>query len=164
MPAARRSEIVFVATYRPATADADSSAQVGSRDAEMDARVARHRAERPSAWRTLEAPAKIAESVSALSPQARGVIVDCLTLWISDRLDQDDASILRDWKNELAGLKQLGVPVIVVGNEVGWSLVPADPLMRRFRDLTGLLSQITAAASERASLMVAGYEIILKGN
>ena len=157
MSAEETAKIVFVATYRLPT---DSSGQVVT-DSEMALRVARHRSERP-AWRTLEAPAKIADALTALRPAATGVVVDCLTLWVSDRLDWDDAAILAAWEDELAGLRRLNVPVIIVGNEVGWSFVPELAVLRRFRDLTGVVSQKTAAAADEAWLVVAGCPLALK--
>jgi adenosylcobinamide kinase/adenosylcobinamide-phosphate guanylyltransferase len=152
-----RARIVFVATYRLETR-ADGTVPA---DAEMAARIARHRAERPN-WRTLEAPGKIAEAICALQPPVTGVVMDCLTLWLADRLDWKDGEILGTWENELAELRSLGVPVVIVGNEVGWSLVPESPILRRFRDLTGVLSQNTAAAADEAWLVVAGCPIQLK--
>ena len=146
--------IVFVATYRSqARTEREASA-----DPEMSARIARHRAERPG-WRTLEAPEKIADALAALQPSATGVVIDCLTLWVSDRLESDDAEILLAWENELVGLRRLNVPVIIVSNEVGWSPVPELPVLRRFRDLTGVLSQKTATAADDAWLGVAGCPI-----
>ena len=153
----QKADIVFVATYRlPQKADHHAPP-----DEEMWLRVQRHRAERPS-WRTLEAPRSIAETLASMRPLPTGVVIDCLTLWISDRLELDDATITTSWENELAALRRLGVPVIVVGNEVGWSLVPESLLLRRFRDLTGVLSQITAAAADEAWLLVAGCAVLLK--
>jgi adenosylcobinamide kinase/adenosylcobinamide-phosphate guanylyltransferase len=158
LSAERQCEIVFVATYR---ATRNTAAGAPEQDSEMAARIARHRAERP-AWRTLEAPAEIAKALADLNPKPSGVVIDCLTLWLSDRLEREDEAILKAWRNELVGLRELGVPVIIVGNEVGWSLVPESPVLRRFRDLTGLLSQNTAAAADEAWLVVAGCPIPLK--
>ena len=143
-------DVVFVATYRR-----------GADDGEMTERVRRHRAERP-AWRTVEAPRSIAEALAELQPRPSGVIVDCLTLWVSDRMDQSDEAILSRWNGELAWLAQQSYPAVIVGNEVGWSLVPEEPALRRFRDLTGSIGQQTAAAADEAWLMVAGCGVRLK--
>jgi adenosylcobinamide kinase/adenosylcobinamide-phosphate guanylyltransferase len=142
--------VVFVATYRP-TAD----------DPEMDDRVRRHRAERP-AWRTLEAPADASAALAAISPAPSGVVIDCLTLWLSDRLGCDDDRILSLWDEQLCGMRSADWPTVVVGNEVGWSLVPDSPVLRRFRDLAGMLAQRTASAADEAWLMVAGCPLRLK--
>src|SRR5579862_6435576 len=118
-------EVAFVATYRS-----------HDDDAEMSERVRRHRAARPP-WRTLEAPDDIAAAVGALDPAASGVLIDCLTLWISDRLDRSDEVLITEWDRQLVGLAALACPIVVVTNEVGSGLVPFDPLERRFRDLAG---------------------------
>lgn len=143
--------VVFVATYRPATVDP-----------EMDDRVRRHRAERPTTWRTLEAPEDAAAALAAMSPPPTGVIVDCLTLWTSDRFARTDDEIVAAWDAQLACFTAAPWPVVIVGNEIGWSPVPPDPALRRFRDLAGTLGQHTAAAADEAWLMVAGCAVRLK--
>lgn len=143
--------VVFVATYRPP----DRS------DAEMDERVRRHRAERP-AWRTLEAPEDIAGELARLDPSPSGVVIDCLTLWTSDRFACTDEELLAAWDDQLAFLSSAPWPVVVVSNEIGWAPVPADPALRRFRDLVGTLGQRTAAAAHEAWLLVAGCPVRLK--
>lgn len=143
--------VVFVATYR----------LPNNTDAEMDERVRRHKAERPG-WRTLEAPIDIADSLGRLNPAPSGVIVDCLTLWTSDRFALTDDEILRAWQSELAHFKGSPWPVVVVSNEIGWTPVPPDPALRRFRDIVGTLGQRTAAAATEAWLMVAGCPIRMK--
>lgn len=143
-------DVVFVATYRTSPADV-----------EMAARVQRHRAERP-AWRTLEAPADIAGALAALQPPPSGVAIDCLTLWLGDRVELPDETILAAWDDQLARLRAAPWPVVIVGNEIGWSLVPEHAELRRFRDLAGALAQKTAAAAAEAWLMVAGCAVKLK--
>ncbi len=142
--------VVFVATYRPDPADA-----------EMRERVARHRAERPG-WRTLEAPNDIASALAEVSPPPSGVVIDCTTLWLADRLEFPDEEILGAWRRALAFLRQVPFPSVIVGNEVGWSLVPDHAVLRRYRDLAGTVGQLTAAAAEDAWLMVAGCAVRLK--
>lgn len=141
---------VFLATYR-----------VDPTDTEMVERVRRHQAERPG-WRTLEAPRDPAAALAALTPAPDGVLMDCLTQWASDRFDDSDVAILAEWDRQLAAFKAAPFPVVIIGDEIGWSLVPADPAMRRFRDLVGWLGQRTAAAADVALLMVAGLPITLK--
>ena len=144
------SDAVFVATYR---ADA--------LDPEMMERVRRHRAERP-AWRTLEAPLDVAASLAQLTPPPSGVVLDCLTLWASARLADSDADIRKSWTEQLAEFKAAPWPSIIVGNELGWSVVPPDAQTRRFRDLAGILAQQTAAAADDAWLVVVGRPLRLK--
>ena len=141
--------VVFVATYRP------------GEDEDMRARVARHQAERPG-WRTLEAPGDPAAALAALNPAPSGVLMDCQTLWLSDRLDLEDAAILQAWEAQLAAFRAAPWPVLIVGNEVGWSPVPERALTRRFRDLAGWLGQRSAAAADEAWLLVAGCPLRLK--
>lgn len=142
--------VVYVATYRSQPTDP-----------EMSDRVQRHRAERP-AWRTLEAPEDLATALHGLVPVPSGVIIDCLTLWLADRLEQPEPTVLNAWSEQLARLGAAAWPVIVVGNETGWGPVPEHAALRRFRDLAGLLAQRTAAAADEAWLMVAGCAVRLK--
>ncbi len=142
--------VVFVATYRS-----------DERDAEMMARISRHRAERP-AWRTLEAPDDAAASLAALSPPPSGVILDCLTLWASARFADSDEQIEARWIEQLTAFQAAPWPTIIVSNELGWSLVPADAAARRFRDLAGTLAKHTASAADEAWLIVAGCPLKLK--
>ncbi len=143
--------VVFVATYR-----SDGS------DDEMAERVRCHRAERPASWRTLEAPADIAQGLADLRPAPSGAMVDSLVLWLADRLDQDDASLTAAWERQLDGFSAAPHPVIVVGDEIGWGPVPMDKELRRFRDLACVLGQRTAARASEAWLMVAGCSVRLK--
>lgn len=148
------SDAVFVATYAN-----------DGHDPEMMERVRRHRAERPG-WRTLEAPLEqpldISADLAILSPRPSGVIIDCLTLWAAARLGDSDESITDAWRLELSAFIAAPWPTIVVSNELGWSLVPPDPLARRFRDLAGTLAQLTSAAADQVWLMVAGCSLRLK--
>lgn len=143
-------QVVFVATYRS-----------DERDAEMMERVRRHRAERP-AWRTLEAPVDAAASLASLAPPPSGVILDCLTLWASARFADSDEQIEADWSAQLSAFRTAPWPIIIVNNELGWSLVPADAAARRFRDLAGTLARNTASSADEAWLMVAGCPVRLK--
>jgi adenosylcobinamide kinase/adenosylcobinamide-phosphate guanylyltransferase len=144
-------EVVFIATYR---SDPD--------DAEMIERVRLHRAERNAKWRTLEAPPDIARALGELRPAPSGAVIDSLTLWLADRFDQDDSSLIAAWERQLDRFSAAPHPVIIVGDEIGWAPVPIDTALRRFRDLAGLLGQRTAARASQAWLMVAGCGVRLK--
>ena len=87
--------------------------------------------------------------------------MDCLTLWLSDRMDQPDEAILGAWLGQLEAFARAPWPAVIVGNEVGWSPVPEDAAVRRFRDLAGWLGQATARAADEAWLMVAGCALRL---
>ncbi len=121
-------------------------------DAEMAERIARHRAERGAGWRTVEAPLELA---AALGEAGDVVLVDCLTLWLSNLMlagrDVEAATA-----GLLAALEGAAVPVVLVSNEVGMGLVPETPLGRAFRDAQGRLNQRVAAAVARVDFVVAG--------
>ena len=144
-------DVVFAATYR---------SDFG--DAEMVERVRLHRAERSSRWRTLEAPDDIVQALGDLRPAPSGVVIDSLTLWLADRFQQDDASLIAEWERQLDRFGAAAYPAIIVGDEIGWAPVPMDKALRRFRDLAGLLGQRTAARASQAWLMVAGCGVRLK--
>jgi adenosylcobinamide kinase / adenosylcobinamide-phosphate guanylyltransferase len=149
--------VAFVATYKP-----------DSTDDEMEARILRHQTERPRGWRTLEAPNDIAAALCGLSPAPTCALIDSLVTWLAvkagfaDAPALDDEAILAEWDRELAAFLAAPWPVIVIGDEVGWSLVPMERELRRFRDLAGFLNQRTAAAATEAWLMVAGQAVRLK--
>lgn len=143
--------VVYAATYR-----------VDAEDAEMLERIRRHREERPSTWRTLEAPGDMASTIAHLQPPPSGVLFDCLTVWLAGRMEASDEAIRDGWDRVLRYFQQAPWPTVIVGNEVGWSLVPEEPELRRFRDLAGWLAQATAAAADEAWLCVAGCPVRLK--
>lgn len=130
-------------------------------DPEMAERIGAHRARRDASWRTIEAPRDLA---AALSTSAnRPVLVDCLTLWLSNIM-LADADVENEMHRLEAVLAAMASPVVLVANEVGFGIVPEHPLGRRFRDLQGLLNQRIAARADRVVLLVAGLPLALKGN
>ena len=131
-------------------------------DDEMRARIAEHRARRDAAWQTLEAPHALTRAVQE-APNKIPVVVDCLTLWLSNRLlaDADTGKETEELANVLAARSG---PTILVSNEVGLGIVPENPLARRFRDLQGCLNQRIAARADRVVLMVAGLPLVVKGS
>jgi len=152
-------------------------------DDEMRSRIAAHQTERPGDWETLESPRDLSGDIDRLLVAHRDrfgvVIIDCLTLWVSNvllTLDQmDDAeTILAEQTAALIDTmrrhspRPVGSDVrarwwIIVSNEVGLGIVPSTPLGRRYRDALGRVNKIIAAASSEATLMVAGLDIHLKG-
>lgn len=126
-------------------------------DEEMAVRIDRHRRERPPHWATVEEPRDLASAIRTVEAGS-AVIVDCVTLWVSNlMLDglADDA--IRDRAAEAAGVaRRHDGKVIAVTNEVGGGVVPATELGRRFADLLGLVNQAWVERSERTALVVAG--------
>jgi len=130
-------------------------------DAEMTARIAAHRARRGPFWRTIEAPLRIAEVVAAETRPGRPLLIDCLTLWLSNLMMAETA--LDDEFSALdAALHEARGPVVLVANEVGLGLVPETPLGRAFRDAAGRLNQDIAAHADRVVFMAAGLPLVLK--
>ena len=138
-----------------------ATAQAG--DADMAARIARHRAERPAHWRTVEEPYDVAARLRGCGADADGIVVDCLTLWVSNLMLRGDAD---EWVvkqvEELAALLPLAADVTLVSNEVGEGVHPPTAEGRRFRDLLGTVNQRVAAAADRVVLMVAGIPLVVK--
>jgi adenosylcobinamide kinase / adenosylcobinamide-phosphate guanylyltransferase len=129
-------------------------------DAEMTARIAAHRARRGPQWQTVEAPRSLAAALT--SCWTMPVLVDCLTLWLSN-LMLGEADIDGEIAELETALAAAYAPVVLVANEVGYGIVPDHPLGRRFRDLQGLLNQRMAALAERVVLVVAGLPLAVKG-
>ena len=130
-------------------------------DAEMEERIARHRADRGSRWRTLEAPLDLPDAIGLAAREADAVLVDCLTLWLSNRM-LAGADLAADRAALAASLAAAAGPVVLVANEVGLSIVPDNALARRFRDEAGWLNQTVAALAGEVHLMVAGLSIRMK--
>ncbi len=130
-------------------------------DAEMAARIARHRRERPAAWETIEAPLALAAAIAG-APDGSCVIVDCLTLWTSNMLAGPQAGETEARALQAArAARDRGGLTIAVSNEVGLGIVPANPLARSYRDLLGRVNAIWAAAADSAYLLVAGRALAL---
>ncbi len=142
--------VVFVATAE-------------ARDDEMAARIARHRAERPAHWQTVEAPLDLADALRRASPDDV-VVVDCLSLWVSNLLEtgltDDD---LQRRAEEVAALAAARTgATIAVSNEVGMGIVPMHELGRRYRDVLGRVNATWAEAADEAVLVVAGRALALE--
>lgn len=134
-------------------------------DGEMRDRVARHKAERSPAWTSLETPVALVETVAEHSRKADVILIDCLTLWVSNLLmGNDDTQILENHlKNLTVALGRAECPVMLVTNEVGTGIVPENKLARRFRDLAGFVNQRVAESAEVVIWMVAGIPVVIKG-
>ncbi len=135
-------------------------------DVEMDERIAQHRAERPAGWRTLEVPHELAEAIRTHAEPKQFLIVDCLTLWLTNLMlapDADDKTVTLQCDGLVKTLASASGPVLLVSNEIGLGLVPETALGRRFRDAQGRLNQAIAKVAQRVVFVAAGLPIRLKG-
>ncbi len=141
--------VTFVATAR-------------ATDPEMEARIARHRADRPEAWRLVEAPRGFGRAVAEATTPV--VVLDCLAVGLANALvEEGEAAALAELAELVAALGRRGRTAIVVSNEVGMGVVPPSPLGRRFRDLLGGANQRLAGLADAVYLFVAGQAVRLKG-
>lgn len=161
--------VLYVATASLTTGAAAAGRTV---DAEMVARIEQHRAQRPSTWITLEEPYDLDRAVTRQlrqNPRINAVLIDCLTLWLSNWLvktnpagAQDARQLLERAEATASALASLPCPVVAVTNEVGWGVVPAYPLGRLFRDLAGRVNQIFARRAESVYVVWAGIPVEIK--
>ena len=133
-----------------------------ARDEEMRERILHHRAERPAHWNTTEAPLQLAGALATTRNQF--VVVDCLTLWLSNWLCREDAA---GWAAERqAFLQEIAAarraPLLLVSNEVGFGIVPENALARQFRDEAGRLHQDIARIASAVTLVIAGISLFVK--
>lgn len=128
-------------------------------DEEMRARIATHRARRNADWRTVDAPLALAEALAAAGDAP--VLVDCLTLWLTN-LMLGERDVAAATEGLLAALDGRAAPTVLVANEVGLGIVPEHRLGRDFRDQAGLLHQRIAARAARVLFMVAGLPMVVK--
>ncbi len=130
-------------------------------DGEMRDRISRHRADRDSRWHTVEAPLALAEAIRSADGAAVVMLVDCLTLWVSNLLlGEHDIDAAND---ALVGaIAAAQARIVFVSNEVGYGIVPDNALARRFRDVAGILNQRVAGAVDRVELVAAGLPLRLK--
>lgn len=130
-------------------------------DMEMSARILAHKARRGANWTTVEAPLALPEALGASAAPGRAILVDCLTLWLSNLMhaghDVDEAA-----DDLVAALGGLGCPVVFVANEVGLGIVPDNPLARRFRDHAGRLNIRMGERADRVVFVAAGLPLLMK--
>ena len=133
-------------------------------DKEMEERVSLHRKQRGRAWTTLEVPAHLPEEISKNSQKKNVILVDCLTLWISNLIleNNDQETIDGHIRNLVRSLEKAQCPIILVSNEVGTGIVPENRLARRFRDIAGFTNQRVAACADKVIWMVAGIPVGVK--
>lgn len=144
-------EVIYIATAQ-------------AHDAEMHARIAHHRASRPAHWQTVEEPIALAATLQHYATPRRLLLVDCLTLWLTNLLCSTETECLaRETQALLTCLPQLPADLLLVSNEVGLGIVPLGELTRRYVDHAGQLHQQLAAQADTVIFMVAGLPQVLKG-
>ncbi len=158
----RSSHVVYIATARAEEIDSDR---------EMRERVARHRADRPANWLTVEEPLDLSRAVRE-APVEATVLIDCVTLWVSNLMwehrelaaqAQEELILSRVDDLILASRRSAGAgEIIIVSNEVGGGLAPDSPVGRAFRDLQGFANQRLARAADKVIFVVAGLPLLLK--
>ncbi len=130
-------------------------------DGEMAERIAAHRRRRPVEWETVEAPHELVDALTAQAGADRLLVVDCLTLWLANRLGEGDRREA-PWAGLVDALPGLAGEIVLVSNEVGFGIVPDNAIARRFRDSAGCMNQAVAAQCERVTLVAAGCPLTLK--
>ena len=132
-------------------------------DKEMNKRIALHKNERPSQWRTIEEPIYLAHAIQKNATEQSVILVDCLTLWLSNLLCLDDESLFDKQKHALLNcIVSLPGRLIMVSNEVGQGIIPDNALARRFVDEAGWLHQALAVTCDRVTFVTAGIPQQLK--
>lgn len=145
-------EVVYIATSQPL-------------DGEMNSRVAQHRARRPAHWALVEEPLALARTLQEQAAPGRCLLVDCLTLWLTNLLMLEDARRLNAEREALlACVERLPGRILLVSNETGLGVVPLGELTRRYVDEAGWLHQALAERSQRVLFTVAGLPMVLKGD
>jgi adenosylcobinamide kinase / adenosylcobinamide-phosphate guanylyltransferase len=153
----RFAEGLVMASGRPRTYIA--TAQVW--DAEMQAKVETHRIDRGGDWHTIEAPCDVAAALNQV-PADAVVLLDCATMWLTNIM-LAEGDLAAETSALLAALAACPAPVVVVTNELGWSIVPDNALARRFRDAQGRLNQQLAAQAGLVVAVISGLPLVLKG-
>ncbi|HWU85014.1 MAG TPA: bifunctional adenosylcobinamide kinase/adenosylcobinamide-phosphate guanylyltransferase, partial [Rhodocyclaceae bacterium] len=149
--AASGRAVTYIATADPADL---------AEDKEMLARIAHHRAQRPAAWLLVEEPLYLATLLKTLAAPEKLLLVDCLTLWLSNLLHKDE--VLKETQALLDVLPTLPGHIILVSNEVGMGIVPLGELTRRYVDEAGRLHQQIAALADSVTFVAAGIPLQLK--
>ena len=134
-------------------------------DREMQRRVTHHQHARPASWRTIEPPADPVRAIAKLDKTVDGIIIDCLTMYVSGLLTKrhSDTAIQQRIRRLCQAIQRVSYPVIMVTNEVGAGVVPTHRLGRRFRDLAGLANQMAAHDADQVVVLIAGIPMQLKG-
>jgi adenosylcobinamide kinase/adenosylcobinamide-phosphate guanylyltransferase len=136
-------------------------------DEEMKKRILHHQKERRTLFHTIEEPVHLERAVAALPSDTEVAIVDCLTVWIGNlyhQLHEDEAMVRARIDRFLKALVQVSCDLILVTNEVGWGIVPENPMAREYRDILGFLNRRIAEKADLVYLLCCGIPLILKGD
>ncbi|MCL4491439.1 MAG: bifunctional adenosylcobinamide kinase/adenosylcobinamide-phosphate guanylyltransferase [Nitrospirae bacterium] len=132
-------------------------------DGEMAERIRKHKEERPEEWSTLEEPLKVAGLLKNIRSSYDVVLIDCLTLWLSNVLLGNEEGLTDTIDEFISALRECtAASVYIVSNEVGLGLVPDNALARKFRDISGELNQRVAGIADEVYLVVAGMPLKIK--
>ncbi len=157
-------QALLLATASPSGRRTGFLATARADDRDMARRIARHQADRPMGWCTVEEPYEIAEACRKLTDRVDLIVLDCLTLWVSNLLLRgdlpDDVLAATDALAKLVSERR--VSIIIVSNEVGSGVHPPTEIGVRFQDTLGGVNQRVAAAADRVTLMVAGVPMLVK--
>lgn len=154
----RYAEQLAQASLQPVSSIVTAQAE----DDEMAQRIAHHQANRPAHWQVIEAPLQLAAALQTHARDGHCIIVDCLTLWLSNLLCQTPEQLQHERDALLTLLPALPGTVLLVSNEVGMGIIPMGELTRRFVDEAGWLNQAVAGVCERVTLVAAGLPLVLK--
>lgn len=133
-----------------------------ARDKEMELRIKIHRKNRPSHWKTVEREKNVTEVLSRIAEKNEVILLDCLTLLISNLLLSGEKKILKEIRQLVNEVKKAKATVLIVSNEVGMGIVPDNRLARKFRDMAGKVNQIVAQAADEVYLVVSGISMKMK--
>ena len=157
----RLAEQTAIASNKPVTYIATAQAW----DNEMQERIVHHQAQRPAAWTLVEEPLHLAARLKQLDQAGHVILVDCLTLWMSNLLMQKDENIQADECAQLLQvLPSLQAEILLVSNETGLGVVPMGQISRKFVDESGRLHQQLGQIADKVIFCVAGFPMILKGD
>ena len=135
-------------------------------DDEMKSRIEIHRMDRPAGWNTVEETKHLSKAVKEIDKKFEVILIDCITMWISNLLvieDFSESEIMKELESFISNCKEFAGTVIVVSNEVGSGIVPDNRISRLFRDIAGKANQEIATAADNVYLVVAGVPMKLKG-
>jgi adenosylcobinamide kinase/adenosylcobinamide-phosphate guanylyltransferase len=134
-------------------------------DEEMAQRIEHHKKMRGPEWQTIEEPITIVNEIREYGDKVEVILLDCITLWLSNLMIKwnSESRIMDEVDRFIDVIKQSQTSLVIVSNEVGMGIVPADPLSRRFRDLSGMTNQRIAEVVDTVIYMVSGIPMFLKG-